>query len=161
MRYLIADCKVKMSQYFVLLILSLFTTSESLTRKKHQQYLGKEGALEIIILIQYQFELNMFSDSDEIHSFYNKLARKKNKLVKIETIGSSIEERNIIAVKINEKLELPAVVIDAGKELYMLIVNMRFSFHKTGIHAREWISPASVMYFSEVISVISKIGSSI
>ena len=55
-----------------------------------------------------------FSDSDEIHSFYNKLARKKSRLMKIETIGSSVEERNIIIVKINVNKELPAVIIDAG-----------------------------------------------
>ena len=61
--------------------------------------------------------IHIFSDTEEIHRFYNKLAKKKSKLVKIETIGSSIEDRDIIVVKINDIAELPAIVIDAGMKL--------------------------------------------
>merc|ERR1711973_102684 len=74
-----------------------------------------------------------YRDVKDIYKFYENLA-EENQMLRIESIGKSIDGREINLLKINAKnSELPLVFIDAG------------------IHAREWISPAAVMYFVETL----------
>lgn len=70
-----------------------------------------------------------FLDVKLMYEFYESLGSKYD-IVKIDTIGETLEGRDIKIVKINsENAELPVIFIDAG------------------VHAREWISPAAVMFF--------------
>ena len=64
----------------------------------------------------------------------------KYDIVKLETIGQSLEGREIKIVKINSENEkYPVIFIDAG------------------VHAREWISPAAVMFFiDKLVRMIMK-----
>uniref|UniRef100_T1JFH7 Peptidase M14 domain-containing protein n=1 Tax=Strigamia maritima TaxID=126957 RepID=T1JFH7_STRMM len=68
---------------------------------------------------------------DEINQFLDELASAYPNIVGVITIGKTYEGRSIKIIKIGNsqsKLKKPAVWIDAG------------------IHAREWIAPATAMY---------------
>ncbi|KAJ9594113.1 hypothetical protein L9F63_014429 [Diploptera punctata] len=70
----------------------------------------------------------------DIHGFLDYLAQTYPQLVSVETIGNSIEGRPLKVVKISGQPGSPAIWLDGG------------------IHAREWISPASVTYIiSELV----------
>ena len=72
-----------------------------------------------------------------------------------EQIGDSFEGREINVFKINaNNKDLPAVIMDAGTEWRESRI---LCFFKSGIHAREWISPASVMYFTEVGDLVMRV----
>lgn len=68
----------------------------------------------------------------------DELARAYPQRVQIETIGWSTERRELKAFKIgnpsNEVAQKPLIWLDGG------------------IHAREWISPATVLFISTVVS---------
>ncbi|GFY41751.1 carboxypeptidase A2 [Trichonephila inaurata madagascariensis] len=69
---------------------------------------------------------------EEIHKFIDELADKNPNITSILSIGRSGENRDLKAIKIGSKSKLskPAIWIDGG------------------IHAREWISPATVTYIA-------------
>ncbi|KAJ0174563.1 hypothetical protein K1T71_009671 [Dendrolimus kikuchii] len=67
---------------------------------------------------------------EDIHGFMDYLAKTYPTIVSVNTIGKSFEGRNLKVLRIsNGKSANKAVFIDGG------------------IHAREWISPATVTYF--------------
>lgn len=71
---------------------------------------------------------------EDIHGFMDFLAKTYPSLVSVKNIGKSFEGRNIKVLRISDgKPTNKAVFIDGG------------------IHAREWISPAVVTYFINVI----------
>ncbi|XP_068617982.1 carboxypeptidase B-like isoform X1 [Battus philenor] len=67
---------------------------------------------------------------EDIHGFMDYLAETYPKIISVNTIGKSYEGRNLKVLRISDgKPTNKAVFIDGG------------------IHAREWISPATVTYF--------------
>ena len=58
--------------------------------------------------------------------------------VNVSSIGKSIEGRDLNLVTINGGRNLPKIFIDAG------------------IHAREWISPASTLFFMDKLTKVLK-----
>nr|CAD7425759.1 unnamed protein product [Timema monikensis] len=65
----------------------------------------------------------------DVHGYLDWLAQSYPKLCSVQTIGSSVEGRPLKVLKISsDKAGSPAIWIDGG------------------IHAREWISPATVTY---------------
>nr|AEI58636.1 carboxypeptidase [Eupolyphaga sinensis] len=67
---------------------------------------------------------------DEINSYLEELAAKYPNLVTLESIGKSYEGRDMVVIKISSggSGTRPAILIDGG------------------IHAREWIAPATALY---------------
>ena len=80
-----------------------------------------------------------FLDVKLMYEWYEDIGTKYD-FVTMETIGETLEGRQIKIVKINsENVDLPVIFIDAG------------------IHAREWISPAAVMFFvHKMVKMIAK-----
>nr|CAD7455584.1 unnamed protein product [Timema tahoe] len=65
----------------------------------------------------------------DVHGYLDWLAQSYPKLCSVQTIGSSVEGRPLKVLKISsDKAGSPAIWVDGG------------------IHAREWISPATVTY---------------
>jgi hypothetical protein len=70
-----------------------------------------------------------YHTAEEIVSFVQSLAKSHSDVVSVETIGSSLEGRDIVAVTVKAKQgAAPSTVIQAGQ------------------HAREWISPAASLH---------------
>ncbi|GBM53074.1 Carboxypeptidase B [Araneus ventricosus] len=70
---------------------------------------------------------------DEIHKFLDEISERNRNISSIISIGKSAEGRDLKAIKIGSKssaVSKPAIWIDGG------------------IHAREWISPATVTYIA-------------
>ena len=76
-----------------------------------------------------------FSSYDEIQETINYIA-SVNDHISIETIGQSFENRDINVVKIKP------IHGRASPKIYI----------QAGIHAREWITPASVLYLIHMLS---------
>ncbi|KAL2729447.1 zinc carboxypeptidase-like [Vespula squamosa] len=74
------------------------------------------------------FSLNTYHTIDEIYAHLDNLARDYSNKVKVIVGGSSYEGRQIKGVKLSFGKNKPGIVIEGG------------------IHAREWISPATVLY---------------
>lgn len=74
------------------------------------------------------FSLNTYHTIDEIYAHLDNLARDYSNKVKVIIGGSSYEGRKIKGVKLSFGKNKPGIVIEGG------------------IHAREWISPATVLY---------------
>ena len=69
----------------------------------------------MFFFIKEEFIDSPSSDLKGINKFYDNLA-ENDQILKIESIGKSIEDREINILKINSKnTELPLVFIDAGK----------------------------------------------
>lgn len=66
----------------------------------------------------------------QINAYLYELASEYPNLVELESIGTSLEGRELIFLKVsgNRNASNPVVLIDGG------------------IHAREWIAPATVLY---------------
>ena len=80
-----------------------------------------------------------YLDVKSLYDWYEALEAKYD-IVKMENIGETLEGREIKIVKINSENEgLPVMFVDAG------------------IHAREWISPAAVMFFiDKLVGMVMK-----
>lgn len=74
------------------------------------------------------FSLNTYHTIEEIYEHLDNLARDHSDKVQIIVGGSSYEGRQIKGVKLSLGKNKPGIVIEGG------------------IHAREWISPATVLY---------------
>lgn len=72
--------------------------------------------------------LNSYLRHDEVNEYLHALSRKHSSLVSVEEAGTSFEGRSIKTITINNKPGNAVVFLDAG------------------IHAREWIAPATAMY---------------
>lgn len=72
--------------------------------------------------------LNSYLRHDEVNEYLHALSRKHSSLVSVEEAGTSFEGRSINTITINNKPGNAVVFLDAG------------------IHAREWIAPATAMY---------------
>ena len=77
-----------------------------------------------------------FSSYDEIQETINYIA-SVNDHISIETIGQSLENRDINVVKIKP------LHGRASPKIYI----------QAGIHAREWITPASALYLIHMLSI--------
>jgi hypothetical protein len=78
-----------------------------------------------------KFNFKKYHRYDTIIDYLKKLEKKTN-LVKLDEIGKTYENRSLVVVKVKSRRgpkKKPAVWIDGG------------------IHAREWVSPAAVLYF--------------
>ena len=79
-------------------------------------------------------DLSRFRRTDEINEFLNLLEAKSNSMI-VKTIGKTHEGRDIKLVEINSKnSSLPIIFIECG------------------IHAREWISPASALFIIDKLN---------
>ncbi|XP_055624852.1 carboxypeptidase B-like [Toxorhynchites rutilus septentrionalis] len=65
---------------------------------------------------------------EEMHKYLNYVRQKRPDMVKLSLIGNSYEKRPLTAVTISSKNPSKTILIDAG------------------IHAREWIAPATALY---------------
>ncbi|KAI4499911.1 hypothetical protein M0802_005167 [Mischocyttarus mexicanus] len=74
------------------------------------------------------FNLNTYNTLADIHAYLDSLAQKHPDKVQVIVGGSSYEGRQIKGVKLTFGVNNPGIVIEGG------------------IHAREWISPATVLY---------------
>jgi carboxypeptidase A2 len=76
------------------------------------------------------FNFNTYYRYDAINSYLEKMAALYPRIVKIDTAGLSYEGRpiKIVQISTNPSARKPIVYIDAG------------------IHAREWIAPATALY---------------
>ena len=90
---------------------------------------------------QQRFRHGSYLGSTLMYDFLAEL-EKQYTTMKMETIGKTGEGRDVKIVKINaDNSNLPVIFIDAG------------------IHAREWISPASTLFLIEKLTKqISKVG---
>ena len=76
--------------------------------KNHKEYRGRVFYQRLALINSPS------SDVKDIYKFYENLA-EENQMLSIESIGKSIEGREINLLKINAKnSELPLVFIDAG-----------------------------------------------
>ncbi|XP_068222956.1 carboxypeptidase B1-like [Palaemon carinicauda] len=104
------------------------------------QDLGKKLELEAPSLraetINGEVTFTRYMDVDEIQAYIEDLPTKYPNLISLRKVGDSIENRPIYLVTItsNQGANQPIIFIDAG------------------IHAREWISPASAMYLIEKLA---------
>lgn len=74
-----------------------------------------------------EFAFNEYHTLDEIYDYLESLS-KDNNVVQLVDAGKTTEGRSIKGVKISYKKENPGIFIEAG------------------IHAREWITPATALY---------------
>ncbi|XP_059478461.1 carboxypeptidase B-like [Neocloeon triangulifer] len=97
----------------------------SLSEEEEEELAGRQG---------HRFTLQSYHRVADIHGYLDYLAQTYPDICSVQTIGSSVEGRPIKMIKISssksrsERATKPAFYIDGG------------------IHAREWISPASVGY---------------
>lgn len=96
--------------------------------KKHLARLRK--------LIQHNLTWNSYHDQPEFESFYRYLEHKFGNIVKLKTIGKTHEGRDITLIKICSSGE-------CGKKPTIMV--------EGGIHAREWVSPASTLWITDRI----------
>ncbi|CAH3141811.1 unnamed protein product [Porites lobata] len=75
---------------------------------------------------------NCYHTVDEIHDELFRLGKEYPDLVKLINLGKSYEKRNMLGIQIKQKIH------NARERGLVFIV--------CGIHAREWISPATCMY---------------
>jgi len=77
------------------------------------------------------FKHKSFLSAKAMYSWLEQLAARYPQQMQLGSIGRTGEGRDIKVVKMNVNSSLPTIFIDAG------------------IHAREWISPASILFFIE------------
>jgi len=73
----------------------------------------------------------------QIADYAQELQRKYPDRVKVESMGKTVEDRDLWVIKVSNQLEAnknPAIFVDAG------------------IHAREWIAPATALYLLNQIT---------
>ena len=74
------------------------------------------------------FDLNNYHTLDEIYAYLEGLAKANPKKVQVIVAGKTYENRQIKGVKLSFGANKPGVFLEAG------------------IHAREWIGPATILY---------------
>lgn len=94
---------------------------------------------------------------EDIHGFMDYLAKTYPTIVSVKTIGKSYENRDLKVSKTDDKLQINQDNLSLFfYKLCCSLQILRISDGKTtnkavfidgGIHAREWISPATVTYF--------------
>lgn len=98
---------------------------------------------------------NSYHRVDDIYGYLNYLADTYPRLVQLVSVGSSYEGRPLYVVRISSSSSgtKPAIWIDGGKnkkqtfEYHVSSLNGKPMFlFVSGIHAREWISPAVATY---------------
>jgi len=77
------------------------------------------------------FRHRSFLSANLMYSWLEQMAARYPEEMQLGSIGTTGEGRDIKVVKMNVNSSLPTIFIDAG------------------IHAREWISPASILFFIE------------
>ncbi|KRY66889.1 Carboxypeptidase A2 [Trichinella pseudospiralis] len=92
---------------------------QMLKDKKHKMKTSK---------LSSTFTLNEYHTLAEIHWYMQTLSRKHPQIVKLINIGYSTEGRPLLAVKVGRNSTKNSIWIDAG------------------MHAREWIAPATAVY---------------
>ncbi|XP_059618524.1 zinc carboxypeptidase-like [Phlebotomus argentipes] len=75
-----------------------------------------------------QFDLDNYHSLNEVHDWLRSLEKEFPDVVTVVSAGKSYEDRELLGVKLSHKAGNPGVFIEAG------------------IHAREWISPATVLF---------------
>ncbi|CAF1296149.1 unnamed protein product [Rotaria sordida] len=95
------------------------------------------------------FAYNKYHTIEEIHAWIDQMVATYPELVTPLTIGKSYENRNIKGFKISSKKM--ATKIDGTKATTKKAV-----WWDGGIHAREWISPATIIYIG--YALLSKYG---
>lgn len=78
---------------------------------------------------------NSYLDVDRVYRFLDDLQAKYSH-VKVKNYGKTFEGRDLKVVVVNEGRGLPKLFLDAG------------------IHAREWISPASTLFFLDRLTTV-------
>ncbi|XP_051175444.1 zinc carboxypeptidase-like [Leptopilina boulardi] len=91
-----------------------------------QHLIDTENPREII-KTDSEFAFNKYHTLDEIYVYFEHLSQKYD-VVQVIDAGKTTEGRSIKGVKISYKKENPGIFIEAG------------------IHAREWITPATALY---------------
>ena len=79
------------------------------------------------------FNVSTYNTYEDTTAWMNNLAQQNPELLSIESAGSTFEKRNI-----------PAIKISTGKKDKAIFFN-------TGIHAREWIGPAHLIYILDMM----------
>lgn len=74
------------------------------------------------------FDWTSYHTLEEINAYLHKMAKDYPDKVEVVNAGKTYEKRDIVGVKVSFKKNNPGVFIEGG------------------IHAREWISPATVTY---------------
>ncbi|KAJ6634660.1 Carboxypeptidase B [Pseudolycoriella hygida] len=95
------------------------------TRVQRERFLQS-----VVRTFSQSIKFNRYYRYDEITHYFDNLARKYPKLVTVKTVGKSFENRDIKAITISKHSIEPknTILVDAG------------------IHAREWIAPATALY---------------
>jgi murein tripeptide amidase MpaA len=107
------------------------------------------------------FAYNVYHPLEEIHAWIDQMVQTYPDLATTFTVGQSYEKRDLKALKISSKK--PAVKLDGtpvnakkavwwdGGKLWFFFYKIFKEYFSLGIHAREWISPATVIYLAHAL----------
>lgn len=114
--------------------LQKFNIAYTITVDNVETFVQKEQYLQSVSrALSQRLKFNRYYSYNEILEYLDKLATKYPKLVTVKTIGKSFENRDIKTITISDTEQATnrtknTILVDAG------------------IHAREWIAPATALY---------------
>jgi hypothetical protein len=110
---------------------------ENVSNKMKQQH-DFESPVKIVENLK-DFDYGKYHQLDEINAWIDALAQEYSKYITVFNVTRSFEGRPLIALKISTPSATP-------KKAF---------WFDGGIHAREWISPATVIYIAYSVTLIN------